>query len=348
MRWAARYRRLPILRGVSASQIRADHVANQLWINARDGPALPSSPQLRGEAVAAHYSVVYFFVLRLALCRHFVLNQTLCTNAPSDLPSAAINEQFDTCDKTGVIRPQKQRALAISSTFPIRPIGMVDTIRAMASAGCPSISGVSVGPGLITLDRILRSLRSEIGLSNMRVQFICGLLSFARVMRERKNPMRDCPIRLLPKGHQIVRTPSRKIIPHRRRPSVFMVRLGLPSVLSSEPGLLIVSTRLLRRREESMWCSPMVRQFGNVSLNARDITANCCFHGLVVFLLTTARDEDIGALLYEELCGSQSYPGCATRYYCHFTLQLFRSCHRQSSSVSVAFGCTQTVDADPL
>jgi hypothetical protein len=29
MRWAALYRRPPILRGVSASQIRADHAANQ-------------------------------------------------------------------------------------------------------------------------------------------------------------------------------------------------------------------------------------------------------------------------------------------------------------------------------
>src|SRR5580692_10301056 len=44
MRWAALYRRPPILRGVSASQIRADHAANQARINARYGPALPSSP----------------------------------------------------------------------------------------------------------------------------------------------------------------------------------------------------------------------------------------------------------------------------------------------------------------
>jgi hypothetical protein len=36
----------------------------------------------------------------------------------------------------------------------MRPIGMVDTIRAMASAGCPSITGVSVGPGLMTLERM--------------------------------------------------------------------------------------------------------------------------------------------------------------------------------------------------
>src|SRR5580704_4929004 len=49
MRWAALYRRPPILRGVSASQIRGDHAVNQARINARYGPALPSSPQLRGE-----------------------------------------------------------------------------------------------------------------------------------------------------------------------------------------------------------------------------------------------------------------------------------------------------------
>src|SRR5882757_7731598 len=42
MRWAALYRCPPILRGVSASQIRADHAANQARINARYGPALPT------------------------------------------------------------------------------------------------------------------------------------------------------------------------------------------------------------------------------------------------------------------------------------------------------------------
>src|SRR5882672_6712658 len=58
MRWAAPYRCSPILRGVSASHIRADHAVNQVRINARYGPALPSSPQLRGEADAAHHSDV--------------------------------------------------------------------------------------------------------------------------------------------------------------------------------------------------------------------------------------------------------------------------------------------------
>src|SRR5580658_657835 len=58
MRWAALYRRPLILRGVSASQIHADHAANQARINADYGPALPSSPQLRGEVDAAYHSDV--------------------------------------------------------------------------------------------------------------------------------------------------------------------------------------------------------------------------------------------------------------------------------------------------
>src|SRR6266849_10373419 len=49
MRCAALYCRPPIPRGVSASQIRADHAANQARMNAL-GPVLPSQPQLRGDA----------------------------------------------------------------------------------------------------------------------------------------------------------------------------------------------------------------------------------------------------------------------------------------------------------
>ncbi len=48
-------------------------------------------------------------------------------------------------------------ALAISPDVPMRPIGTVDTIRAMASGGAPFASGVSVGPGLRTFERIRRS-----------------------------------------------------------------------------------------------------------------------------------------------------------------------------------------------
>src|SRR6267143_1296372 len=52
-----------------------------------------------------------------------------------------------------------------------------------------------------------------------------------------------------------------------------------------------------------------VGQLGNVSLNSRNVGADC-LHGLVEFLLAAARDEDIGTLFDEELCRSQSNPFC--------------------------------------
>src|ERR1700676_4225337 len=52
-----------------------------------------------------------------------------------------------------------------------------------------------------------------------------------------------------------------------------------------------------------------VGQFGNVSLNSRNVGADC-LHGLVEFLLPAARDEDIGTLFDEKLCRSQPNPFC--------------------------------------
>ncbi len=43
---------------------------------------------------------------------------------------------------------------ATSSGSPIRPIGMVDTIRAITSGGWRLTNGVLIGPGLTTLERI--------------------------------------------------------------------------------------------------------------------------------------------------------------------------------------------------
>src|SRR5580700_1693011 len=48
---------------------------------------------------------------------------------------------------------KKSAALAISAGSAMRPIGIVDAIFAMASGGCRSTSGVTVGPGLKTLER---------------------------------------------------------------------------------------------------------------------------------------------------------------------------------------------------
>ncbi len=69
-----------------------------------------------------------------------------------------------------------------------------------------------------------------------------------------------------------------------------------------------------------------VGQFGNVSLNARNVAADR-LHGLIEFFLATARDEDIGALPDEELCRSQPYPRRAAGDDCYFPLQLAHSCY---------------------
>src|SRR5208282_2984230 len=53
-------------------------------------------------------------------------------------------------------------AFATSSDSPIRPIGMVDTIRATTSEDSRLASGVLIGPGLTTFDRIRRSFRSVV------------------------------------------------------------------------------------------------------------------------------------------------------------------------------------------
>src|SRR5258708_23624360 len=44
----------------------------------------------------------------------------------------------------------------------MRPIGMVDTIRAITSADCRIASGVLIGPGLTTFERMRRSFRSVV------------------------------------------------------------------------------------------------------------------------------------------------------------------------------------------
>src|SRR6266481_4775368 len=70
-----------------------------------------------------------------------------------------------------------------------------------------------------------------------------------------------------------------------------------------------------------------VGQFGNVSLNASHVVTYR-FHGLVEFPLTTAGDEHVGTLFYEELCRGQSYPRGAASDDCHFSLQLLTFGHR--------------------
>ena len=56
----------------------------------------------------------------------------------------------------------KTAAPLSSHGSPIRPIGIVDTIRSMISAGWSVTGAVPTGPGLTTFERMWRSLSSTV------------------------------------------------------------------------------------------------------------------------------------------------------------------------------------------
>src|SRR6202790_577070 len=68
-----------------------------------------------------------------------------------------------------------------------------------------------------------------------------------------------------------------------------------------------------------------VGQFGNVSLNSRNVGTDC-LHRLVKFLLAAARDEDIGTLFDEKFCRSQPNPFCSAGDDRDLAFELFRHC----------------------
>src|SRR5258708_7081755 len=70
-----------------------------------------------------------------------------------------------------------------------------------------------------------------------------------------------------------------------------------------------------------------VGEFGTVALNARNTAADC-LHGLVEFVLSAARNEDIRTLFDKELRRGESNPFCPAGDDGNFTFQLFR--HRFS------------------
>src|ERR1700682_4175594 len=76
-----------------------------------------------------------------------------------------------------------------------------------------------------------------------------------------------------------------------------------------------------------------VGQFGNVSLNARNVAADCLY-GLVELLLATARDEDVGTLFDEKFCRSQPNPFRAPGDDGYFPLQLLTFGHRRCAPCS--------------
>src|SRR5271168_1293786 len=67
-----------------------------------------------------------------------------------------------------------------------------------------------------------------------------------------------------------------------------------------------------------------IREFGDVPLNTGDVLSDK-LHGLIEFLLTSARDEHVGPFLDEELCRSQSYSRAASGNDDDLILQLAHS-----------------------
>src|SRR6266852_8478624 len=68
-----------------------------------------------------------------------------------------------------------------------------------------------------------------------------------------------------------------------------------------------------------------VGQFGNVSLNSRNVGTDC-LHGLVKFLLAAASDEDIGALFDEKFSSSQPNSFCPAGDDGGLAFELFGHC----------------------
>src|SRR5882757_11100233 len=68
-----------------------------------------------------------------------------------------------------------------------------------------------------------------------------------------------------------------------------------------------------------------VGEFGDVTLNTRNIAADC-FHGLVEFLLAAAGDEDVGTFFHEKPCRSQPNSFCAAGDDSDLTFELLGHC----------------------
>jgi hypothetical protein len=68
-----------------------------------------------------------------------------------------------------------------------------------------------------------------------------------------------------------------------------------------------------------------VGEFGNVALNSRNVGTDCLY-GLVEFLLSATRNEDIGTLSDEKFCRSQPDAFCAAGDDSDLAFELFEHC----------------------
>src|SRR6202140_386002 len=218
-----------------------------------------------------------------------------------DLGSAAVNEQFDTRDETGVIRRQKQRRLGNFLGFPHA------SHRDGGHNPCNHVCR------LPTHQRRIDRTRTNNVRADTTVLQICSPGSHQRA---------DCSLTrgVDAEGGSALNTrdgavendratilQERQCLLHRKQRSPYIDVEQLVEMLFGDgpEGNKFANAGVGENNIDSplpfrhgLVETIKVGQIGNVSLNARDIAADC-FYGLVEFLLVTARDEDIRTLLDE-------------------------------------------------
>src|ERR1700674_4697079 len=98
----------------------------------------------------------------------------------------------------------------------------------------------------------------------------------------------------------------------------------LGMTVSSERALFVIALGFGERMPARSLLSK-VCQLGDVALNSRNVGADC-LHGLVEFLLATARYEDIGTLFDEKFCRSEPNPFCSAGDDGGLAFELFGHC----------------------
>src|SRR5216684_1536759 len=224
-----------------------------------------------------------------------------------DLGSAAVNKQFDTRDETGVIRSQKQRHLSNFLGFPHA---------SHRDGGHDPRNHVWRLP---TRQRRIDRTRTNNVRADTTVLQICSPGSHERA---------DCSLTrgVDAEGGSTLNTrdgavendratipQERQCLLHRKQRSPYIDVEQLVEMLFGDgpEGNKFANAGVGKNNIDSplhlrdgLVETIKVGQFGNVSLNARNVAADCLY-GLVELLLATAGDEDVGTFSDEKFCRSQ-------------------------------------------
>ena len=136
------------------------HINRQVQDTCRstDGLVLPRKPSEPSGAPSK---------LRLGRDSACAESSLICATPPSTNSSLPVT-------KLESLDARKRTAVAISSGLPMVPRGMRETNQSTACLGRPSRMGVSMVPGLITLTRIFRALRSTVQVRAKSAALLCS------------------------------------------------------------------------------------------------------------------------------------------------------------------------------